>query len=408
MTRVSSQTQYGGKLVSNLMYFARTLRAAGLLIGPGQVLEGIRAVRAVGIGDRSDFYWTLHAVFVNRAAQRELFDQAFHVFWRNPQILERMMALVLPTVVHPADERQKPLSQRLVDALGSDSSARARRVNQPLQIDLDARFTWSDQERLRRKDFEAMSADELVQAKAAVMAIGLPDIPAPTRRYRPHARGTRIDMRKTLRAALRSGGATLVRKRLRHRPPPLVMLCDISGSMSHYSRVLLHLAHALTNNRERVSTFLFGTRLTNVTRYLREKDVDVALNRISVGVHDWSGGTRIGHCLHWFNRFWSRRVLAQGAIVLLISDGLDRDTGAGLEREMERLHKSCRRLIWLNPLLRYVDFQPLASGMRAMLPHVDDFRSVHNLESLENLASALNHPMPRQAEGVTPWLRAAQ
>lgn len=362
----------GGRLVANLMHFARALRAAGLPIGPGKVLDAIRAVRVVGIANRRDFYWTLHAVFVNRADQRELFNQAFHLFWRNPRILERMMALVLPTVTQPAEESGKELSQRLVDALDPGHGTLREQNRQPPRLDIDATLTWSDLERLKRKDFEAMSADELVQAKAAVQAMHLPLTHVPTRRFRSHAHGTRIDMRKTLRAALRSGASTipLVRKRRRDRPPPIVVLCDISGSMSRYSRLLLHFAYTMTNNRERVSTFLFGTRLTNITRYLREKDVDVALEKVSETVEDWDGGTRIGHCLHHFNRHWSRRVLAQSAMVLLITDGLDRDAGQGLAREMERLHKSCRRLIWLNPLLRYEGFQPIALGMKAILPHV--------------------------------------
>ena len=395
----------GGGLVPNLMHFARALRAAGLPIGPGKVLDAIRAVRAVGVVDRRDFYWTLHAVFVNRVDQRELFDQAFHVFWRNPRILERMMALVLPAVVPPQQAPAKALSQRLVDALYPRADARRNAERPPPQLDFDATLSWSDQERLQHKDFETMSAHELVQAKAAVHAMRLPVMRVRSRRFRAHHHGARIDMRKTLRAALRAGASTipLVRKRLRERLPPMVLLCDISGSMSQYSRILLHFAHAVTNNRGRVSTFLFGTRLTNITRYLRERDVDLALDKVSNVVEDWDGGTRIGRCLHDFNRYWSRRVLAQGAIVLLVTDGLDRDAGEGLQREMERLHKSCRRLIWLNPLLRYEDFQPIALGMKAILPHVDDFRSIHNLDSLIDLVAALNRPGPRRPERATQW-----
>ena len=395
----------GGELVPNLMHFARALRAAGLPIGPGKVLDAIRAVCAVGVVDRRDFYWTLHAVFVNRFDQRELFDQAFHVFWRNPRILERMMALVLPAVVPPQQAPAKALSQRLVDALYPRADARRNAERPPPQLDFDATLSWSDQERLQHKDFETMSAHELVQAKAAVHAMRLPVIRVRSRRFRTHHHGVRIDMRKTLRAALRAGASTipLVRKRLRERLPPMVLLCDISGSMSQYSRILLHFAHAVTNNRGRVSTFLFGTRLTNISRYLRERDVDLALDKVSNVVEDWDGGTRIGRCLHDFNRYWSRRVLAQGAIVLLVTDGLDRDAGEGLQREMERLHKSCRRLIWLNPLLRYEDFQPIALGMKAILPHVDDFRSIHNLDSLIDLVAALNRPGPRRPERATQW-----
>ena len=189
------------------------------------------------------------------------------------------------------------------------------------------------------------------------------------------------------------------------RLPPLVIVCDISGSMSRYTRMFLHFMHMLTNDRDRVHTFLFGTRLTNVTRHLRQRDIDIALTRVADSVEDWSGGTRIGESLKEFNRFWSRRVLGQGAVVLLISDGLDRDAGRGLHREIERLHKSCRRLIWLNPLLRFEGFEPRSQGIRSLLPFVDEFRPVHNLQSLEELIEALGRPSVRRREGMDRWLR---
>jgi uncharacterized protein with von Willebrand factor type A (vWA) domain len=173
--------------------------------------------------------------------------------------------------------------------------------------------------------------------------------------------------------------------------------------MSRYSRVFLHFMHAVTNDRDRVYTFLFGTRLTNITRFLRYKDVDIALDKVAGAVEDWSGGTRIGQCLCEFNRRWSRRVLGQGAVVVLITDGLDRDAGAGIGQEMDRLHKSCRRLVWLNPLLRYAQFAPKSLGMRAILPHVDEFRPVHNLESLDELVAALSRPGPRRLEAAAAW-----
>jgi uncharacterized protein with von Willebrand factor type A (vWA) domain len=404
ITQTGRQDDSSGKLIANLMHFGRTLRAAGLPIGTGKLLDAIRAVRAVGITDREDFYWTLHAVFVNRPDQRELFDQAFHVFWRNPRMLERMMAILLPSLPEQATPPGRALSRRLADVLYPPAHRRAD-AEAPLRLELDATLTWSNQEQLQTKDFEAMTTEEIALAKAAVATMRLPFRRVPTRRFRPHPRGTRIDMRASLRAALRAGTDTipLVRRHRRERQPPLVIVCDISGSMSRYPRMLLHFAHAATNDRDRVHTFVFGTRLTNISRLLQEKDVDVALSKVSEVVQDWSGGTRIGHCLHEFNRYWSRRVLAQGALVLLITDGLDRDAGTGLTREMERLHKSCRRLIWLNPLLRYDRFEPKAIGMKAMLPHVDDFRSAHNLASLADLTAALSHPGPRRAEGVTQW-----
>jgi uncharacterized protein with von Willebrand factor type A (vWA) domain len=385
------------------MHFARTLRAAGLPVGPGKVIDAVEAVRTVGIGDRSDFYWTLHAVFVNRPDQRLIFDQAFHIFWRNPDLLKKMMGLVLPELRVDGDEdRGAEMARRLAEALHPN---RHQGDGEPEEVEteIDAVMTFSDREQLRGMDFEKMSLEELARAKAAIARLRLPVEDIPTRRFAPNRHGRRADLRATMRAALRSGGLIeLRRKDRRRRPPPLVVLCDISGSMSRYSRIFLHFVHAVTNDRDRVFTFVFGTRLTNITRHLRHRDVDLALDRVSAAVADWSGGTRIGHSIAEFNRLWSRRLLGQGAIVLLITDGLDRDAGAGLAGEMDRLHRSCRRLLWLNPLLRYEGFEAKSLGMRAMLPHVDDFRPVHNLESLEELTRALSAPAVERG-GAAAW-----
>lgn len=393
------------------MYFARTLRAAGLPVGPGKVIDAIRAVETVGIADREDFYWTLHAVFVNRRDQKELFDQAFHVFWRNPRILERMMSVLLPQLQVPGKEDAGlELLRRLAEAIRPDLAGKGESADdRPAEekVEIDAVLTWSNREVLQHTDFESMSTEEVALAKRAIAEMRLPIMEVPTRRFEPQLRGKRIDMRATLRAALRSAGTIpLKRRERRRRHPPLVVLCDISGSMSRYSRLLLHFLHAVTNDRDRVHTFLFGTRLTNVTRYLRHRDVDQALERVSKVVEDWSGGTRIGTCLADFNAHWSRRVLGQGAVVLLITDGLDRDGGAGLAREMERLHKSCRRLIWLNPLLRYEAYEPKSQGARAIMPHVDEFRPVHNLKSLSDLTRVLSRPGRRRLESASEWLAA--
>ncbi len=402
----------GGRLAANIMHFARVLRAAGLPIGPGRVLDADRAAETVGIGDRGDFYWALHAVFVNRRDQRELFDQAFHVFWKNPRILEKMMSMVLPSFRVPPDEEQQEMSRRLAEALrGGETPGEGESDDdeqEEPEFEFDAVMTFSDREILHEMDFEKMSTDEVRRAKAAIAAMRLPIMRVPTRRFRADPAGRRIDMRATLRASLRSGGhdIPLARRSRRRRHPPLVIMCDISGSMSRYTRMFVHFMHTLTNDRDRVHTFLFGTRLTNVTRYLRHKDIDVALAKVTDAVEDWSGGTRIGESLGAFNRHWSRRVLGQGAVVILISDGLDRDAGRGLTAEMERMHKSCRRLIWLNPVLRFEGFEPKSQGIRAILPQVDDFRPVHNLQSLGELIEALSRPPGRRREGMEQWLKA--
>jgi len=397
----TSAPQNGGNLLANIMYFARALRAAGLPVGPGQVLKAVEAVRQVGIENRADFYWTLHAVFVTRRDQRPIFDQAFHIFWRNPKLLEKMMGLLLPSL-SVNDPEAETMNRRLAEALAENQQNAAPEIER--EQEFDAAMSFSEREVLRQMDFEQMSNAEMEQARSAVRKLALVLAENPTRRFATNPQGARIDMRATLRAQLRAGGIIALKRKSRvSRPPPLVVLCDISGSMSRYTRIFLHFIHAVSRDRGRVHAFLFGTRLSNITRHLRTRDVDEALDRVAESVSDWSGGTRIGHALAQFNRIWSRRVLGQGAVVLFISDGLDRDGGEGLAREMERLHKSCKRLIWLNPLLRYEGFAPKSLGMRAILPHVDEFRPVHNLESLEALANALKQAGPRRLDAAMHW-----
>lgn len=394
------------KLATNIVHFARTLRTAGLRVGPGQILRAVEAVEAAGLRKRDDFYWTLHSVFVNRRDQREIFDQAFHVYWRNPRLLEKMMEMLLPQVGVPEEaDKRKELSRRLQDALApGQGEAPKEDENEPPEVEVEATFTVSDREVLQRRDFEQMSQAEIDQALKAIARLRLPVPERRTRRYRAARRGPRVDFRASLRRALRPEGLIELRKREpRRRPPPLVILCDISGSMARYTRMFLHFMHAITNDRDRVSCFTFGTRLNNVTRALRYRDVDIALAKASQQVEDWSGGTRIGQALHEFNNKWSRRVLSQGAVVLLITDGLDREGASGLGEEMERLHKSCSRLIWLNPLLRYGGYEPKSQGNKAMLPHVDEFRPVHNLESLAGLIAALDSHVHFADKRLAGW-----
>jgi uncharacterized protein len=378
------------RLAENIMHFARVLRAAGLPVGPAKVIAALDAVDAVGIENREDFRAALQSVLIERHEQQALFEQAFELFWRNPRMLERMLQLLLPRVYGrvPRDEAEAPLPARLAEALSPPDRKNTEDVEEQ-EVELDAALTFSPREVLQGRDFESMSVDELAQVKAMIARLRLPLPEIPTRRTVVADRGTRVDLRATLRAMASARGAVvpLAWRKRRRRRPPLVVLCDISGSMDRYSRMLLFFMHAITNDRDRVHVLLFGTRLTNITRHLRQRDVDVAIAKVSASVTDWAGGTRIGACLAEFNRRWSRRLLGQGAIVMLISDGLDSDVGDGLSQEMDRLHKSCRRLIWLNPLLRYEGFEARPAGIRAMLPYVDEFLPVHNLESLMQLAN---------------------
>jgi uncharacterized protein len=382
------------------MHFARLLRAAGLRIGPDRVVDCVKALEMAGASEfplrREDWYWTMSAVLLSRNEQRPIFDQAFRIFWRDPKLAERMMQLMLPQAYGRAPKPEEQQSQRLTDALFSQKQQDAKTE----KVELEARLTFSSREVLQRMDFDTMSAAELAEAKKLIAELRLPLPVIKTRRFHVERNGRRIDLRKTLRESLRGGGDVipLVRAAPRELHPPLVVLCDISGSMNPYSRMFLHFLHAITNDRDRVSVFVFGTRLTNITRQLRHRDVDVAMARVAEAIKDWSGGTRIGASLREFNWRWSRRVLGQNACVLLVSDGLDREAGEGLGDEMERLAKSCRYLAWLNPLLRYEKFEARPAGVRAMLPHVDLFLPVHNLDSLLDLAKALSGPMTRQQE----------
>ena len=389
-----------GRLPENVMHFARLLRAAGMRVGSDRVIDCVRALEMAGAQQfplrRDDWYWTMSAVLLSRQEQRPIFDQAFRIFWRDPKLAERMMSLLLPHAHGRAPKPEQQQSQRLTDALFSQK----QESQESEKLELEARLTFSSREVLSRMDFDTMSAAELAEAKKMLAQLRLPLPLIRTRRKRISPQGKAIDLRATLRESLREGGEViaLVRAAPRTLHPPLVVLCDISGSMNPYSRMFLHFLHAITNDRDRVSVFVFGTRLTNITRQLRHRDVDVAMSRVAEAIKDWSGGTRIGASLREFNFKWGRRVLAQNACVLLVSDGLDREAGEGLAEEMERLAKSCRRLVWLNPLLRYEKFEARPAGVRAMLPHVDLFLPVHNLKSLVDLARTLSAPMKERPQ----------
>jgi uncharacterized protein len=378
----------GGLLAQNIVHFARALREAGVPLGPGAVLDALAAVEAAGVGNREDFYTTLHAVFVKKHEHSLLFDQAFRIFWKRKGLIEKLIAMLSPR----APSRSEPKApqagaSRVADALFKQTLDPDK---SPPPIEFDARLTMSAAEILRSKDFAQMSAAEIEAARKAIKRLAMPEDKRRTRRFAPGGKPTRIDARRSFRRSLEPGGLIDLEFRSAvERAPPIVALCDISGSMNEYTRLFLHFLHTLGETR-RVSTFLFGTRLTNVTRAMRARDPDEALARCSALAVDWSGGTRIGEALARFNRDWSRRVLGQGAIVLLITDGLERDNLDKLEAEMERLAKSSRRVIWVNPLLRFGDFAAKAGGIRAMLPYVDSFRPIHNLASMADLCRALS------------------
>jgi uncharacterized protein with von Willebrand factor type A (vWA) domain len=389
------------QLARNITHFARALRRAGLPIGPGRTRDAIIAVAATGFTNKHDFYWCLHACFVSRPEHRATFHQLFRLYWRDPRFMEQMMSMMLPMVSGTQQDRraaaaEKRAAQALLDGQSPDLPETTEDSPETL-IEIDASQTISTQERLRQLDFEQMSTAEMAAAKRMLAGLRLPVKPLQSRRTQ--ARPGRLpDWRATQRVALRRGGELdrFCTRRRRLRFPNLVVLCDISGSMSQYSRAVLHFLHAVANAQgqgwSQVHAFTFGTRLTNITRHLRTRDVDAALAAAGAQAQDWEGGTRIASCLADFNRDWSRRVMGQGAVVLLVTDGLDRDPDSNLGPIMRRLSLTARQTIWLNPLLRWDGFAPKARGIRQMLPYVSSFRAGHNIASLQGLADALSRP----------------
>jgi len=387
-------------LARNIVHFARVLRDAGLPVGPDRVLAALQAVECVGLDRRADVHAALGAVMIDRHEQQPLFDAAFDAFWRDPKLLEQMMLQLLPKVSGRGDKPRAPRNNRLADALAAPRAApppHPANSTAPEELQFDTRFTFSERERLQHADFETMTADEFAWAQQLAERLPLPFDAVRTRRHEGATRG-RIDLRATmLRMAREPHTVTPRFTRPRAEWPPLVVLLDISGSMDRYARLLLHYAHGLARRLVRVQVFTFGTRLTDISRCLRDRDPDLALQRADERVQDWRGGTRIASCLDEFNRRWSRRVLGGNAAVLLMTDGLDRDEHGDLAGAAARLHRAAHQLVWLNPLLRYEGFEPRAAGVRALLPHVDRFLPVHNLASLADLARALRQgarPLP--------------
>ncbi|MGB5048260.1 MAG: VWA domain-containing protein [Caldilineaceae bacterium] len=383
MTDTIPTTRYG-HLLPNIVHFGRLLRGLNIPVTPAQMLDFVAALEVVDLRRREDVQESARAIFVSRREHLALFDEAFALFWR-----ARPTSQIPPIDLGKLLKRQPGAEEqyRLIARSAAESQPRAE-DDEPF---VDKLFTASEQEALRHKDFARMSNYELAQVKEFMQALPWQPPLRRTHRRRPDRGGNQLDLRRTFRHNLRYGGESL---RLAHRQRTiqrrrLVVLCDISGSMDRYARVLLQFLYGLSRSLDQVEAFVFSTRLTRITRQLQRRSIDEALDQAAQAVHDWAGGTRIGEAIHAFNFEWGRRVLGQGAVVMVISDGWDRGEPAQLDAEMARLHRSCHRLIWLNPLLGSPTYQPLTRGIQAALPHVDDFLPVHNLVSLEQLAQIL-------------------
>jgi uncharacterized protein with von Willebrand factor type A (vWA) domain len=393
-----STTGGSAQLADNIAIFARILRRAGVAVGPSRVVDAVRAVEASGVDRRDDFFWALHSVLVTKREHMVIFQAAFDLFWRRRECPGVVRQGAATNDISRAPPIPAAAARRLAQAMMQPKPAVSPQLQ--LDVDIDATATMSRDEVLAAKDFSQMSVEELAEARRAVAAMVLPVSAVRTRRFQASHSGTRLNMRRMMRSSLATGGELVSPVYLKRREiaPPIVALCDISGSMGQYSRLFLHFLHALGEHHRRLHSFVFGTRLTNISRALIHRDPDEALQASGSLVADWSGGTRIATALHDFNRRWSRRVLGQGAIVLLMTDGLERDADADLAFEMQRLQKSSRRLIWLNPLLRYDGFTARASGVRTMLPFVDEFRPVHSLNAVSDLCRCLSqHPIRAEA-----------
>lgn len=402
MTTVVRQDRVApsGHLFEHLVLFGRFLRALGLDVGPGQIITLAEALNHIDITNRQEFFYAARAILVHRREDLAVFDLAFEYFWR-----PRRNPLLIPVEVNPElVRRQLRMPPLEMFKPAADKSPERKRDD---RVVLEKQLTYSPAEVLRKKNFEAFTWEEVQQAKALLKTLVWRISPRRTRRRRPGRDRSQPDFRRLIRRNLRHGGelVELAFREPKFKPRPLVVLCDISGSMERYSRMLLHFVHTLTNGLDRVEAFVFSTRLTRITRQLKRKDIDEALAEVVRVVDDWSGGTRIGDAIKTFNYRWARRVLGQGAVVLIISDGWDRGDVSLLAREMARLQRSCYRLIWLNPLAGMRGFEPLARGLQAALPFVDDFLPAHNIESLEQLGKLLStlderRPVRRQQVGL--------
>lgn len=372
--------------------FGRMLRRLGFDIGPAHMLIALEAVKTVGVSRKDDVYFALRASLVHRKEELELFDQAFHLFWKAPSRLPEVMKWLLQNTHIPKNTQSKGF-HRVQEAL----QERAKSKHQPSEaesekkVEIDDVVTYSATELLRQKDFSAFTNEEIAAARRYMQRFRWPLPPYKTRRLSTNDAGKLLDVRRTTQSSMRHAGELvhLHTKGRKHKSRPIVLLCDISGSMERYARMLLHFMYVLTEDRRRVESFVFGTRLTRITRHLMDRDIDAAVTNVSKEVLDWAGGTKIGECIKDFNYNWLRRVLRSSSIVLIISDGWDRGETATLSKEMDRLRRSCHQLIWLNPLMGYEGYEPLTQGMQAALPYVDQLLPVHNLVSLEQLAGVL-------------------
>ena len=377
----------------HVIAFGRVLRRLGFTVGPSHIALALEAIQRVGVHSKEDVYHALRTCLVQRREELDLFDQAFAIFWKAPSAIPEVMKWLLKTSQVPDAAANKGFN-RIHEAIQEKKQRPPASSDTPSEkkVEIEEIVTYSPSELLRKKDFAAFTNQELAEARRHLARLRWSLPPYPTRRLTPAARGHRLDIRKTTRLGIHQGGEFihLKRKGPRKKMRPIVMLCDISGSMERYARIMLHFMHSVIQHQHRVESFVFGTRLSRITHQLKHKEIDEALDGVSKHVVDWSGGTKIGDCIKTFNYTWLRRVLRSSSIVLIISDGWDRGDTRMLHAEMGRLSRSCYRLYWLNPLMGFEGYEPLTLGMQAALPYVDELLPIHNLHSIEQLVAAIS------------------
>ena len=388
-----TQSPQSGHLLHNLLLFGRVLRGLGLDVHAGSMLDAVDSLELIGIRRKRDFREALRTVIAHRRQDLALFDEAFQVFWRAPK--DEWTTMDLRSILEQRRYRRPQIGPPPAGVDGRSDGADESPAEASDRVDLTR--TYSTREVLRTKDFAEFSGEETEQAKAALAELNWDLGIRRTRRWTA-GQGQALDLRRAVRLNMKYGGelVQLPHKERKHKPRPLVLVCDVSGSMERYTRILLHFIHALSGDLRRVESFLFATRLTRITPYLAHRSIDQAVTEVSRAVPDWAGGTRIGETLKEFNFRWARRVLGWGSVVLVISDGWDRGDPELLRAEIARLQRSCHRLIWLNPLLGSPEYEPLTRGMQAALPFIDDLLPVHNLASLEDLARHLSSLSPHR------------
>jgi len=407
------EIERGERLLYRLTEFGRLLWESGINVGPRQMLDLAETLNYVDVTNKEDFYNTLKCSLLARHEQEAIFNQMFLYYWYMRDQKDKKAEN--PTGAAKRDDRKMRLPpserKRLAEHLNANEQQRRDLKNEMRQSERRRQYddrvdeeddddtstpqgtAYSAIELLRKKDFESFTWEEVQEAKRLMAEMHWNLGMRTTHRKTPSRRGSYPDMRRLVRRNLKYGGEILelTWREIKRKPRPLVIICDISGSMSLYSRLLLHFIHTISNGLMNVEAFVFGTRLTRITRQLKKRDVDDAIRDVSKNVQDWSGGTRIGDALHHFNHKWAKRVLGRGAVVLIISDGWDRGEPGVLQTEMDRLQHSCHRLIWLNPLLGSPDYRPLTIGMKTALPYIDNFLPAHNLDSLISLGRLLEN-----------------